>query len=63
MDYVNVDGLFAPIQDEGLATLQELRTIYTLEDALNFWEQIAVKRTNERLALEHAQAMQKIRGR
>jgi hypothetical protein len=35
-----------------------LQTIYTLEDALDMWEVIAVKRTNERLAAEAARNKQ-----
>lgn len=41
---------------EGQANLNELRTIYTLEDAFNMWEVIVVKRYNEHLAIEHAKA-------
>ncbi|AAT37734.2 gp15' E', partial [Burkholderia phage BcepB1A] len=54
IDHVNVDGFIACIVEEGLATLRELQTVYCLEDALDMWEIIMVKRTNERLASEAA---------
>ena len=54
MDYQNIDGLFGAIIAEGKATLNELKTIYTLEEALDLFEVIAVTRYNEHLAMEHA---------
>ena len=36
------------------ATLNELRTVYTLEDAFLMWEVIAVNRFNEYKAMEKA---------
>jgi hypothetical protein len=52
--FPNVDGLIGAIVAEGKASLHELRTIYTLEDALDLYEVIAVTRYNEHLAIEHA---------
>jgi len=39
--------MIAAIIDEKKATLHELRTIYSLEDAYQIWEVIAVRRYNE----------------
>ena len=49
-----MDGLVGAIVSAKVATLAELRTIYTLEDAFLLWESIAVPRYNEYLAVEHA---------
>ena len=51
-NYRNVDGLIGSIIAEGKATLNELRTIYTLEDAFLLWETIAIPRYNQWLANE-----------
>jgi hypothetical protein len=61
VDYKNVDGLIGSIIADGKATLNELRTVYTLEDAFNMWEIIAVNRYNEYLAVQHANKNQKRR--
>jgi len=47
IDCPNVNGMIAAIIDEKKATLHELRTIYSLEDAYQIWEVIAVRRYNE----------------
>lgn len=39
------------IIEQGRATLHELRTIYSLEDALNIWEACVVPRYNEYIAM------------
>lgn len=39
------------IIEQGRATLQELRTIYSLEDALNIWEACIVPKYNEFVAM------------
>ena len=54
VDYQNIDGFIATIISEKQATLQELKTGYTLEEAYDLWEVIAVNRYNEHLAVEHA---------
>jgi hypothetical protein len=61
MDYKNVDGFVAAIIADGKATLNELRTIYTLEDAFLMWEVIAISRYNEYLAVEHAKRQSKVK--
>src|SRR6478736_4422745 len=54
VDFQNVDGFLGAILAEDKATLNELRTIYDLEDAFDLWEVIMVTRYNEHLAIEHA---------
>lgn len=51
--------MVAAIIGEKVATLHELKTVYTLEDALNMWETIVVQRANEYLAAEHSRKNQK----
>ena len=55
MDYKNLDGFIGAIVAEARATLNELKTIYSLEDAFLLFETIAVTRYNEYLAAKHAQ--------
>lgn len=46
-NFANLSPLVGGIVSSGLATLGELQTIYSLEDALNLSEVIAVKSYNE----------------
>lgn len=58
IDSENVDGLIACVTSEagrGGATLIELRTVYTLEDAMNMLEVIMVRRANEYLSAQEAE--------
>lgn len=59
VDFKNVDSLIGAIIAEGKATLHELKTIYSLEDAFDLFEIIAVTRYNEHLAYEHAKKKSK----
>ena len=59
MDYKNVDNFVGAIISAGKASLNELRTIYTLEDAFDMWEIIAITKYNEYLAIEHAKRQNK----
>ena len=43
----NVDEICAALIGANLATLQELRTVYTLQDALQMFEVLVVQRANE----------------
>lgn len=52
--YQNIDGFIGAIISEGKATLQELKTIYSLEDAFLMWEVIAINRFNEWVAVQNA---------
>jgi hypothetical protein len=54
MDFPNVDQLIGAIVANKQATLHELQTVYTLEDAYDLFEIIAVTRYNEFLAIEDA---------
>ena len=54
MDFTGVPGLFGVIVARRLATLHELQTVYSLEDALSMGEIIAVQNYNEWVALEAA---------
>ena len=53
-EYPNVDPFIGSIVASKQATLHELKTVYTLEDAYNLYEIIAVTRYNEYLAIEGA---------
>lgn len=53
VDYKNIDGFIGAIVESGKATLHELKTIYSLEDAFDMWEIIIVNRYNEYLAVEN----------
>ena len=54
VDFQNIDHFIGAIVANGKATLHELKTIYSLEDAFLMWEVIAVTRYNEYLAVQHA---------
>ena len=54
VDFPNFDGFIAAIVADGKATLIELKTVYSLEDAFDLLEAIVVTRYNEYLAMEHA---------
>lgn len=45
--YVNIAGLIGTLVSSRVATLYELQTIYSLEDAMDMYEAIAVPRYNE----------------
>ncbi len=53
-DYANVSGLVGVILTRRLATLHELDTVYSYEDALNLAEIITVRNYNEWAAMEAA---------
>lgn len=54
MDFPNFDQFIGTIIANKYATLDELKNIYTLEDAHDLFEIIAVTRYNEFLAIEDA---------
>lgn len=49
-----MDDLIGQIISSGKATLHELRTIYTLEDAFMIWEADIVPKYNEYMASKRA---------
>jgi len=53
-DYANVSGLLGLVVARRLATLHELDTVYSYEDALNMAEIITVQDYNQWLAMEAA---------
>jgi hypothetical protein len=50
----NVDPLIGTIISHGKATLNELKTIYDLEDAMILWESIVIPQYNEHVAAQEA---------
>lgn len=46
-DYVNIGSLIGTLIASRVATLYELQTIYSLEDAMDMYEAIAVPKYNE----------------
>lgn len=54
-----MDGLIGAIISSGKATLHELKSIYSLEDAIDMWEIIVTVRHNEYLAMKHAEKQSK----
>lgn len=58
-EYQNVDSLIAILIYNHLATLHELKTVYTLEDAMIMYESWAIPKYNEYMA--NKQALKKVR--
>lgn len=54
IDFFNVDHLVGTVIAHGKATLNELQTVYTIEDLHNLYEIIAVTKYNEFLAIDNA---------
>lgn len=46
-EYQNVNGLVGCLIANGMATLNELRTIYSLEDAMDMYEAYIIPKFNE----------------
>lgn len=55
METVGINPLLSLLIGEGLATLLELETVYSYEDALMMAEALSVKRYNEWLGSKKAQ--------
>lgn len=53
-DMANVSGLMASLISNNLATLRELQTIYSYDDALDMSEVLTVRNYNEWAAREAA---------
>lgn len=53
IDVVNVPGIVAALCHAKMATLNELQTVYGVEDAYDMLEIVAVNSHNERRASEH----------
>lgn len=54
LEFPNVDPMMGSLIANKYATLYELNTLYTLEDAYNLYEVLAVTRYNEYVAIESA---------
>lgn len=54
-DYRNIDSLVGKVIAGGRATLQQLRTVYTIEDAMHIWEAAVVPEFNDYMAIKEAQ--------
>jgi hypothetical protein len=54
VEFPNVDPLIGAIVASGKATLNELKTVYTLEDAYDLFEIVSVTKYNEFRAIKHA---------
>lgn len=46
-DYVNIGSLIGTLIANRVATLYELQTVYSLEDAMDMYEAIAIPKYNE----------------
>lgn len=55
-------AIAAPLIVNHLATLHELETVYSLEDALNLNEVLQVQAYNEEVNAKRAKADQKLKG-
>ena len=49
-----MNGVVGALVAEGRASLHDLKTIYSVEDAMDLWETVAIPRYNEWLAAEAA---------
>ena len=61
VQYRNIDALVAFLIERKAATLQELKTIYTLEDAMNMQEALEVPLINQWHEMEREKFRSKYR--
>jgi hypothetical protein len=54
-DYQNIDGLIGTLVANRIATLIELKTIYSLEDAMDMYEAYIIPKYNEWKAMKAEQ--------
>lgn len=54
-DYQNISGLIGTLISNRIATLNELRTIYSLEDAMDMYEAYIIPKYNEWKAMKAEQ--------
>lgn len=54
-DYQNIDGLIGTLVANRIATLIELKTIYSLEDAMDMYEAYIIPRYNEWKVMKQAE--------
>lgn len=54
-DYQNIDGLIGSLVANRMATLNDLKTIYSLEDAMDMYEAYIIPRYNEWKAMKQTE--------
>ena len=55
-EYQNIPSLFGVLISQKVATLHELKTVYSYEDAIYMYEAIMIPKYNEWLAMERLKA-------
>lgn len=60
VETVNIPPLFALLITERLCTLHELKTVYTMSDALDMYEAWAVAKENELRLMEQRRIEEKL---
>lgn len=55
-DYQNIPALFGVLISQKVATLHELKTVYSYEDAIYLYEAIMIPKYNEWLSMEKSKA-------
>lgn len=55
-EYPNIPSLFGVLISQKIATLHELKTVYSYEDAIYMYEALMVPKYNEWLSLERSKA-------
>lgn len=55
-DYQNIGGLIGTLVAARIATLNELRTIYSLEDAMDMYEAYIIPKFNEWKAMKQLES-------
>lgn len=54
-DYQNIDGLIGTLVANRIATLNELKTIYSLEEAMDMYEAYIIPKYNEWKSMKQAE--------
>ena len=57
--YANVPPIIGAVVSKGLATLNELQTVYDTEDLFDLYEIIIIKVANEQMAYKNAKERRK----
>lgn len=55
-NYQNIPALFGVLISQKVATLHELKTVYSYEDAIYLYEAIMIPKYNEWLSMEKSKA-------
>ena len=54
--YPNIPSIFGVLISQHIATLHELKTVYSYEDAIYMYEALMVPKYNEWMAIERSKA-------